>query len=85
MGGAADGEWLAARNEGADVLITGEVRQNIAVEASESGLKIVAAGHYATEHPGCAALRDRLAAKVPVVDWDLFEPAAGLGGRPAHA
>lgn len=85
VGGAADGEWMAARNEGADVLITGEVKQNIAVEASESGLKIVAAGHYATEQPGCAALRDRLAAAIPVIDWELYEPPVGLGGRPVFA
>ncbi len=82
VGGAADGEWLAARNEGADVIITGEVKQNIAVEASEGGLKIVAAGHYATEQPGCVALRDRLATAIPVVDWELFEPAEGIAGRP---
>jgi len=82
VGGAADGEWLSARNAGADVFLTGEVRQNIAVEASESGMPILAAGHYATEHPGCEWLRDRMAAAVPEVDWTLFTPAPGQGGRP---
>ncbi len=82
VGGAADGEWMNARNAGADVLVTGEVKQNVALEASESGLAIIAAGHYATEQPGCAWLRDRMAKAVPGVEWLLFEPLPGKGGRP---
>jgi len=82
VGGAADDEWRAARHEGADVFLTGEVRQHVALEASESGFAVIAAGHYATEQPGCAALRDRLAAAIPEVDWLLFEPEPGSSGRP---
>ena len=82
VGGAADGEWMHAQREGAHVLITGEVRQHIAVEASESGMCLIAAGHYATEHPGSAALRDRMGAAMPEIEWLLFTPHAGLHGRP---
>jgi dinuclear metal center YbgI/SA1388 family protein len=82
VGGAADGEWKAAQRAGADVLITGEVKQHIALEASENGFALIAAGHYHTEHPGCATLRDRMAAEVPNVTWDLFIPHAGFSGRP---
>ncbi len=82
VGGSADEEWMNAQNAGADVLITGEVKQHVAVEASEKGTCMIAAGHYATEHPGCAALRDRMAVAMPEVEWLLFEPAAGLHGRP---
>ena len=81
-GGAADDEWKSALAEGADVFVTGEVRHHIAIEASEAGLAIVAAGHYATEHPGCAALCKRMAREVPEVSWHLFEPAGGNTGRP---
>lgn len=82
VGGAADGEWVAAQRAGADVLLTGEVKQHVAVEASESGFALIAAGHYATEHPGCATLRDRLATAIPEIEWELFTPKAGWAGRP---
>jgi len=82
VGGAADGDWIAAQRAGADVMITGEVRQHIALEASESGLCILASGHYATEHPGSAALCRRMAAEMPDVEWLLFTPSPGLHGRP---
>lgn len=82
VGGAADGEWRPAQAAGADILITGEVKQHVAVEAAESGFAIVAAGHYATEHPGCGSLRDRMQAEVPDVEWSLFTPEPGYCGRP---
>jgi dinuclear metal center YbgI/SA1388 family protein len=82
VGGAADSEWMAAQRAGADVLVTGEVKQHIALEASESSFALIAAGHFATENPGCAALRDRMAVAVPGVEWLLFEPDLGASGRP---
>ncbi len=82
VGGAADGEWIAAQRSGADVLVTGEVKQHIGLEASESGFALIAAGHYATENPGCATLRDRMAGAIPDVEWMLFEPEPGSSGRP---
>lgn len=82
VGGAAPEEWRAARTAGADAYVTGEVPQHIALEASESGLPILAAGHYATEQPGCLALRDRLQESVPDIDFHLFEPSRGENGRP---
>lgn len=82
VGGAADGEWQQAQRAGADVLITGEVKQHVAVEASESGFAIVAAGHYATEQPGVEDLRDKMAEVCGGVDWRLFVPQPGQAGRP---
>ncbi len=82
VGGGADGEFRAALRAGADVFVTGEVRQHVALEAVELGLAIVASGHYATEQPGCAALRDRMSELVPDVQWELFVPPAGEHGRP---
>jgi len=64
------------------VLVTGEVKQHVGLEVSENGFAIVAAGHYATEHPGCVALRDRMATAMPEVEWIVFEPKAGHAGRP---
>ena len=82
VGGAADGEWRAAQAAGADVLVTGEAKQHVALEAAESGFALVAAGHYATEQPGVEALRDRMAAACPKVEWSVFAPEAGAAGRP---
>lgn len=83
-GGAADDEWREAKAAGADVLVTGEVKQHVGLECAEAGFGIVAAGHYATEHPGCASLRDRLASELPEVGWNVFVPSPGESGRPFH-
>jgi len=82
VGGAAADEWKAAQMAGADVLVTGEVPQHLALEASESGFSMIAAGHYATEHPGCVQLAKTIRDKVPEVEWVVFEPAPGVAGRP---
>lgn len=82
VGGAADGEWRAAQRAGADALVTGEVRQHNALEAAESGLALIAAGHYATEQPGVVALRDRMVAACPEVQWTVYAPEPGAAGRP---
>ena len=81
-GGAAADEWKAAQAAGADVLVTGEVPQHMALEASESGFSIIAAGHYATEHPGCVALANAMRERAKDVEWVVFEPAPGMAGRP---
>jgi dinuclear metal center YbgI/SA1388 family protein len=82
VGGAADGEWKNAQRQGAQVFLTGEVKQHVALEAVESGMAIIAAGHFATEHPGAAELRNRLAIAVPQIQWHLFTPDPGVAGRP---
>ena len=82
MGGAADGEWPAAQALGADLYLTGEVKQHVALEASEMGIPIMAAGHYATEQPGAAELAKRMETLIPEVEWVVFEPAPGQAGRP---
>lgn len=82
VGGAADDEWRAAQRDEADVLVTGEVKQHNALEASESGFALISAGHYATEQPGSAELCERLRAAVEGVDWRVFVPEKGEAGRP---
>jgi dinuclear metal center YbgI/SA1388 family protein len=59
-------DWLdEAVAAGADVLVTGEGKQNAYHEARESGINVVLAGHYATETFGVRALREL------VDDWGL--------------
>ena len=81
-GGAADTDWMDAQRAGADLFLTGEIKQHIAVEATESGMTLVAAGHYQTEQPGTAELCNRMKSALPDVEWYLFTPPAGLHGRP---
>jgi putative NIF3 family GTP cyclohydrolase 1 type 2 len=81
VGGAASGEWRAALALGADAYITGEVPQHVALEASESGLTILACGHYATEQPGMERMGSILA-EVCRIQVVVFEPGVGLSGRP---
>ncbi|MBI1755671.1 MAG: Nif3-like dinuclear metal center hexameric protein [Fimbriimonas ginsengisoli] len=82
VGGAGDDEWPAAREARADVLVTGEVAQHQGLAASQAGFALIEAGHYATEQPGMAALRDAMAKAMPSVEWLLFEPPPGVAGRP---
>ena len=84
-GGAADESWRDAQRAGADVLVTGEVKQHNALEASEAGFCIVEAGHYATEHPSMASLMAKLQAHHPEIAWSLFEPEPGQAGRPIES
>ncbi|MCX7798966.1 MAG: Nif3-like dinuclear metal center hexameric protein [Fimbriimonadales bacterium] len=82
VGGAGDDLWRDALTAGAQVLVTGEVRQHHALAASEAGLAMIAAGHYATENPGTMRLREFLGAEFPEVEWLFFEPEEGEAGRP---
>ncbi|MBS1706471.1 MAG: Nif3-like dinuclear metal center hexameric protein [Armatimonadetes bacterium] len=82
VGGAADGDWQAALAVGADVFVTGEVRQHNALEAGESGLSMIQAGHFATEAWSCRRLIERLGSALPELEFLEFVPEAGRSGRP---
>jgi len=54
-------DWLGAAVEaGADLLVTGEGKQQAYHEAREAGINVVLAGHYATETFGVQSLRPLL-------------------------
>ena len=53
---------------GADCLLTGEANHHAAIDAVRLGLSLVAAGHYATEFPVCAAIADRLRTTFPELE-----------------
>jgi len=81
-GGSGADLWRAAKQAGADLLVTGECPQHVALEASDSGFAIVSSGHYATENPGAKALQQKLGDELPDIEWEFFEPRPGSGGRP---
>ena len=82
VGGSADGEWKNALGAGADVFVTGEVKHHISIEATNAGLAIVAAGHFATENPGMKAMAEQLNLRLPTVQTTHFDPSSGQFGRP---
>ena len=49
IGGSGGDFFLSARNAGADVLVTGEVKHSCARDAEVLGIGMVEAGHYETE------------------------------------
>lgn len=83
VGGAGDGHVPDAIAAGAEVLITGDLRHHVALDALELGLSIIDAGHHATEHaamPGFAQRLDELrqvhqlsapvlVSRTPTVPW----------------
>jgi len=60
VGGAGDAHIADALGAGADVLVTGDLRHHVALDALELGLALIDAGHHATEFPAMTAWADRL-------------------------
>lgn len=81
IGGAAADGWRDAIEAGCDAFVTGEVPQHVALEAGESGMTVLASGHYATENPGMSWMAEILAELLPV-DVEFFDPEPGCAGRP---
>lgn len=77
-GAGASAETLReAAEAGIDTLLVGEGPHWTAVEAEESGLVIVYAGHYATETLGVRALAEHLSGTFGV-PWTFVEAPTGL-------
>jgi dinuclear metal center YbgI/SA1388 family protein len=61
LGGSGTSAVPDAITAGADVLVTGDVRHHVALDALELGLALVDAGHHATEVAAMPAFADRVA------------------------
>ena len=75
--GASADTLREAAESGVDTLLVGEGPHWTAVEAEESGLVIVYAGHYATETLGVRALAEHLSGMFGV-PWTFVEAPTGL-------
>ena len=62
---------------GVDTLIVGEGPHHTAVDARETGLVIIYAGHYATETLGVTALAEHVGEKFGM-DWTFIDAPTGL-------
>ena len=75
--GASTDTLREARDAGVDTLIAGEGPHHTAVEAPESGLTVIYAGHYATETLGVHALGKHLAEEYGL-PWSFVHAPTGL-------
>lgn len=69
--GAGAGSMLLAQQAGAEVLLTGEVKHNQAIEANALGISLIEAGHYETERLGMEGLRKGLQLWIDQLQWDV--------------
>lgn len=77
-GAGAGTETLSeARERGIDTLIVGEGPHHSAVDADESGITVIYAGHYATETLGVRALAAHISDRFGV-PWTFIEAPTGL-------
>jgi dinuclear metal center YbgI/SA1388 family protein len=77
-GAGASTETLnEARTRGIDTLIVGEGPHHSAVDADESGIAVIYAGHYATETLGVRALAAHVSDRFGV-PWTFIEAPTGL-------
>lgn len=76
-GGGGLDSVLAARTAGADVLVTGELEHVMHHAALESGVAVIALGHYASETTGVLAMQKLVAEKFGV-DTVFAEAETGL-------
>lgn len=76
-GGASSESLQEARAIGADTLLVGEGPHHTAVDAEESGLVVIYAGHYATETLGVQALAQALSDEWHL-PWHFIPAPTGL-------
>lgn len=61
LGGDGKDFVAAARAAGADTFVSGQFNYNIMVEARETGMTLIEAGHFFTEDPVCGFVRTLIA------------------------
>lgn len=75
--GSGSDEWPAAALMGAQAFLTGEAKHHFALEASDSGVVLLEAGHFATEAPGIFALADALQNWPDIVQYKVRVSKSG--------
>ncbi len=70
-GGADDGDWMAAREAGAQALLTGEVRHHNALAAVMSDFVLYDGGHYGTEAPLVPVFAEYLQKRLDDVQYQV--------------
>lgn len=77
-GGSGAGLLQTAHRQGADVLVTGDVKYHDARQAEELGIALIDAGHFATERLMIKQVADSLQAAARQHHWEMvFETYTG--------
>ncbi len=75
-GGSGASELKAAAAQGAQALVTGDVKHDVFVQAQLLGLTLLDAGHFHTEDIVLEPLCQSLGEAFPQVEFTVFHPAA---------
>lgn len=70
--GAFDGNWSGIISKQADVVVTGDIKYNTAVDAAEMGLCVIDAGHFGTERIIVPRLAEMISKKFPQLSVQSF-------------
>jgi len=70
-GGAGGDFWPQAARAGAQAFVTGEIRHHDALAGTATGLCMVEAGHYETEHIAIKLLADGLQERINAVQYNV--------------
>lgn len=72
-GGSCSGEMYAVAAAGCDTFVTADVKYNGFWDAKDLGLNLIDAGHFHTENPVVAVLKEKIAAAFPDVEVKISE------------
>lgn len=70
-GGSGSDFAMMARQLGADVLVTAEIKHALACWAQDAPFWLIDAGHFATEYPALTLFRDTLRQQLQARSWDI--------------
>ena len=68
-GGSAAEYIETAKNEGADAFLTGEVKHHEILDACDSEIAVICAGHFETEVPAMRVLSEKLQNQFPEIEF----------------
>lgn len=72
LGGGGSDDVAAAQAAGADTYVTGELKYHQLCDAPESGMNLIEAGHFYTEHPVTGVLVNLLTTLDPTLTCDIY-------------
>ncbi len=73
LGGSGGDDVDVANAAGADTYVTGELKYHQMTDAPEEGMNLITAGHFHTEFPVCAMLKELLAELDPTIETQIYD------------
>ncbi len=71
--GGKGGDFIyAAKAAGCDTYLTGRADYHLMLDAAESGINVIEAGHFATERPVCARLCEMVREADPTIEVEMY-------------